>query len=361
MTSLANLIQSHKNDLPIPYSCSPQRLVFLSYSHHHHEQQMHCFLVPSDDRSRLFEQKLVFEPPITRSLCNEPFKILSTNMSKRVSINPHVNDVLMGRGGKNNQHSGNEHLRQIARVESERYRLSTKKGKSAISRQLVKQMRDLNPPARFLKKEADSGEWVEVGEDTAREKASQVLRDAVTAYMEKVDRESAYMPPHPPREVYTDDSQIPSARRSSAPAEPTPSVGQPPSSFPSASFPSAKRRRYSSGSTSRYTTRGPGYHVYESYQSHVVYSPVRRHADYRYHPYYAYGGATPCSGRNRRSHHDAQHPIPSHQASGRVAPDINEFDLFNGELLESDGEEGPPEPVASSSSDSLWTQKRQSP
>jgi hypothetical protein len=61
---------------------------------------------------------------------------------------PHENDVLMGRGGKNNQHSGNEQLRDMARLEGENYRRSTKKGKSYISRQLVQQMRSLHPPAR---------------------------------------------------------------------------------------------------------------------------------------------------------------------------------------------------------------------
>ena len=40
-------------------------------------------------------------------------------MSKK--IEPHENDILMGRGGKNNQHSGNEKLRQIARKGCKQY------------------------------------------------------------------------------------------------------------------------------------------------------------------------------------------------------------------------------------------------
>lgn len=94
-------------------------------------------------------------------------------------INPHENDVLMGRGGKNNQHSGNEKLRQLAKLQSTNYRESTKKGKSKISRELVQCMRELHPPARFLKRDVEKGGWVDVGDDIAREKASQVLRDAV--------------------------------------------------------------------------------------------------------------------------------------------------------------------------------------
>jgi hypothetical protein len=61
---------------------------------------------------------------------------------------PHQNDVLMGRGGKNNQHLGNETLRDFARDRSEAYRKATKKGKSDLSRELVQLMRALDPPAR---------------------------------------------------------------------------------------------------------------------------------------------------------------------------------------------------------------------
>lgn len=75
-----------------------------------------------------------------------PYKV--SGMSTEPIIRPHENDVLMGRGGKNNQHSGNERLREMARVESDNYRKSSKKGKSHISRQLVHQVRSLIPPGR---------------------------------------------------------------------------------------------------------------------------------------------------------------------------------------------------------------------
>ena len=65
-------------------------------------------------------------------------------------IEPHENDILMGRGGKNNQHSGNEKLRELARGHCEEYQQSTKKGKSNISRILVQQVRELDPPARCV-------------------------------------------------------------------------------------------------------------------------------------------------------------------------------------------------------------------
>jgi hypothetical protein len=71
-------------------------------------------------------------------------------MPTQVIIEPHDHDVLMGRGGRNNQHSGNEMLRQFGRVQGENYRVASKKGKSALSRLLVRQMRELDPPARYF-------------------------------------------------------------------------------------------------------------------------------------------------------------------------------------------------------------------
>lgn len=96
-------------------------------------------------------------------------------------IVPHENDILLGRGGKNNQHVGNEQLRSIARSHRNNYRMSTKKGKSHISREIVAFIRRMDPPGRFLKKDGVTGRWEDVEDDTAREKVSQVLRDAVSA------------------------------------------------------------------------------------------------------------------------------------------------------------------------------------
>lgn len=110
----------------------------------------------------------------------EPLEALPTLIKMEdEETGPHANDILMGRGGKNNQHVGNGHLRSVARGQRENYRLSSKKGKSQISRDIVAYVRNLDPPGRFLKKEAN-GEWEDVGDDVAREKVSQVLRDAVS-------------------------------------------------------------------------------------------------------------------------------------------------------------------------------------
>ena len=85
----------------------------------------------------------------------------------------------MGRGGKNNMFFGNEQLRTMARAMRDRYNAASKKEKSAMSRELVKQVQALSPPGRFLKREDVTAAWEEVDIASAREKASQCLRDAV--------------------------------------------------------------------------------------------------------------------------------------------------------------------------------------
>ncbi len=100
--------------------------------------------------------------------------------SSRMVISPHNNDVLLGRGGNNNKHVGNAQLRSLARSRVAKYSRASKKDKSKISREMVSIVRELNPPGRFLKRHQFSEEWEDVGDDVAREKASQALRDAVS-------------------------------------------------------------------------------------------------------------------------------------------------------------------------------------
>lgn len=104
----------------------------------------------------------------------------SSAASEKGVITPHENDVLMGRGGKNNTHIGNEKLREMARNMREVYIKSRKKEKTNMARQLVHRVFALNPPGRFLQRDPVTMAWEEVDMDTARHKTSQCLRDAAT-------------------------------------------------------------------------------------------------------------------------------------------------------------------------------------
>ncbi len=88
----------------------------------------------------------------------------------------------MKKTGNNNKHVGNEQLRNLARSRVYLYSQSSKKDKSRISRELVNHIRSLDPSGHFLKKNTIKKCWEDVGDEVAREKASQALRDAVSEW-----------------------------------------------------------------------------------------------------------------------------------------------------------------------------------
>jgi hypothetical protein len=84
------------------------------------------------------------------------------------------NDVLCGRGGGTNVHPGNRRFRDLINANRRAYLKARKNDKPAISRSIVRTIREMN--GRFLKKDEKLGLWFEIGDDGAREKTSQALR-----------------------------------------------------------------------------------------------------------------------------------------------------------------------------------------
>ena len=84
------------------------------------------------------------------------------------------NDVLCGRGGGTNVHPGNRRFRDLINANRRAYLKSRKNDKPNISRSIVRTVREMN--GRFLKKDDKLGLWFEIGDDGAREKTSQALR-----------------------------------------------------------------------------------------------------------------------------------------------------------------------------------------
>mmetsp|Transcript_5802 Transcript_5802/g.11869 ORF Transcript_5802/g.11869 Transcript_5802/m.11869 type:complete len:459 (-) Transcript_5802:518-1894(-) len=84
------------------------------------------------------------------------------------------NDVLCGRGGGTNVHPGNRRFRDLINANRRAYLKARKNDKPAISRSIVRTIREMN--GRFLKKDEKQGLWFEIGDDLAREKTSQALR-----------------------------------------------------------------------------------------------------------------------------------------------------------------------------------------
>lgn len=83
------------------------------------------------------------------------------------------NDVLFGRGGGINVHPGNRRFRDLINANRRAYLKARKNDKSTICRAIVRTIREMG--GGFLKKNKD-GQWYDVGDNGAREKTSQALR-----------------------------------------------------------------------------------------------------------------------------------------------------------------------------------------
>ena len=206
---------------------------------------------------------------------------------------------------------------------------------------------------RFLKRVQHTGVWEEVGDDTAREKASQVLRDAVAGLFEGKDvspvalsATSASLSAPVTREEH--EQHYAARGRASRPRpdyhESSARIPPPQQLHRHDSEPSVKRRRHSSDTHPHYDPRYSLMSSTSQQQQQVVgYSPIRRHTEQDYHPpvtrsdqiirrsTVAQSFNPPPARASQYAEQRGQHSLPN------LA--VDEFDLFNGELLDSDVEE----------------------
>jgi len=87
------------------------------------------------------------------------------------------NDVLCGRGGATNSHSGNRSYRKLVKKFKDKYLKAKKKQKPSVAAEVVDVIRKLDPQGRFLKKDKDTGWYLDIGDARAKEKTSQALRE----------------------------------------------------------------------------------------------------------------------------------------------------------------------------------------
>ena len=91
---------------------------------------------------------------------------------------PNDNDVLCGRGGRINAHTGNVRFRDIVVQRKKDYLAPTTKKleKAHIAADIVRDIRAKDPPGRFLKEDPD-GSWYDIGDAKAIKKVGQALRE----------------------------------------------------------------------------------------------------------------------------------------------------------------------------------------
>mmetsp|Transcript_17231 Transcript_17231/g.27023 ORF Transcript_17231/g.27023 Transcript_17231/m.27023 type:complete len:452 (-) Transcript_17231:211-1566(-) len=103
-------------------------------------------------------------------------------------MNPTQSDVLSGRGARFNRHPGNEYFRKIVEQQKTLYKTGTKKQKMIIAKAIVEAIHSKEPPGRFLKKCADTGQWEELSKRKAADKAAQAMAYAINGESLKLRR-----------------------------------------------------------------------------------------------------------------------------------------------------------------------------
>ena len=82
----------------------------------------------------------------------------------------HYNNFLCGQGGIVNAHPGNEQYRKFVDREKLHY-LTTqfRRQKRLLLSEIVDEIRNLDPPSRFLLKDPNSNVWRDIGDKKARD------------------------------------------------------------------------------------------------------------------------------------------------------------------------------------------------
>ena len=116
---------------------------------------------------------------------------------------PRDHDVLLGKGRE--QHPGNRRYRRIVEEGKARYLAASSAERGALARDVVRRLKELDPPGRFLELDAATKLWFDVGDEKAEAKVCRAL-SRKTADMKKklstVDKETKQeptpTPTHPP-------------------------------------------------------------------------------------------------------------------------------------------------------------------
>mmetsp|Transcript_9126 Transcript_9126/g.20918 ORF Transcript_9126/g.20918 Transcript_9126/m.20918 type:complete len:554 (+) Transcript_9126:291-1952(+) len=118
--------------------------------------------------------------PTTRRSTAQPRPVLNIPPRGIGPIaDPNENDVLCGRGGRINSHAGNIQFRDIIDSKKNDYLAPTTKKleKAHIAAGIVNDIRAMDPPGRFLKKEKEDKMWYDIGDQKAIKKTGQALRE----------------------------------------------------------------------------------------------------------------------------------------------------------------------------------------
>lgn len=206
---LLRLLRSQRSDGVLGYPTNASRKIYdqsfspLSSRVSNHQWMKMEFSAPSHSSSLLPKKRVLPQPNVPDytfkrarsetppSECPihiaEPAQPIKIPKGTKAVMLVSDNDVLSGRGGATNMHAGNRFFRSLIDAHREKYLRARKNDKPGISRSIVNIIRRRN--GAFLKKDEKSGHWVEIGDDLAREKTSQALRQRAPDHRRRIIEE----------------------------------------------------------------------------------------------------------------------------------------------------------------------------
>ena len=92
----------------------------------------------------------------------------------------------IGRGANISNFVGNLRWRDLVKAKKEEYVRLPKSKRGALSETIVRQVRNLEPPGRFLQRDPTTGLWFDIGDQKATEKTAQALREGAPSLRRKM-------------------------------------------------------------------------------------------------------------------------------------------------------------------------------
>jgi hypothetical protein len=102
---------------------------------------------------------------------------------------PNSNDILLGRGSRYNDHVGNQHYLRMVKHLKRAYVMCPKQKKGTYPLLIVKTIKRMSPPGRFLRYDSVSMLWYEVSFKKSVNRTRQSLRDGAPKIMKKIEEE----------------------------------------------------------------------------------------------------------------------------------------------------------------------------
>lgn len=136
-------------------------------------------------------QMLIAEGPVDNSVARMPAETDTTDapvIHYTAAIDPHENDVLYGRGKQHRNRPGNKRMKLLVDLHRDAYNKANRIAKTNMSNEIVNIIKfGGEKSGRFLRFEKKVNGWVEVSDESAREKISHAMRDGKTRPLERID------------------------------------------------------------------------------------------------------------------------------------------------------------------------------